>query len=128
MSIASAIQNAQGKIANAYTAVSNKGGTLPTTQNLSNLPTAINSIPTNSGSVVVPKMEYIRASSTFFVYYNLLVSGTTAPASFSWGSEPATILNKSNVVTISSGTYTIWEGAGKPGHITDFNLVATITF
>ena len=44
MSIASAIQNAQIKVANAYTAVSNKGGTLPATQDLSNLPTAINSI------------------------------------------------------------------------------------
>lgn len=44
MSIASAIQAAQGKVANAYTAVSNKGGTLPATQNLSNLPDAINSI------------------------------------------------------------------------------------
>lgn len=46
MSIASAIQNAQTKVANAYTAVDNKGGTLPATQNLSNLPTAINSIQT----------------------------------------------------------------------------------
>ncbi|MBQ2285193.1 MAG: hypothetical protein II244_05975 [Clostridia bacterium] len=46
MSISSAIQNAQQKVTNAYTAVNNKGGTLPTTQNLSNLPNAISSIPT----------------------------------------------------------------------------------
>ena len=44
MSIASAISNAQTKVANAYSAVSGKGGTLPATQNLSNLPTAIDSI------------------------------------------------------------------------------------
>lgn len=44
MTIQSAIENAQQKVANAYTAVSGKGGTLPSTQNLSNLPTAINSI------------------------------------------------------------------------------------
>ena len=44
MSIATAIQNAQQKVANAYTAVNAKGGTLPATQDLSNLPTAINSI------------------------------------------------------------------------------------
>lgn len=50
MSIATAIQNAQQKVANAYTAVSNKGGTLPSTQNLSNLPTAISSIPAGGGS------------------------------------------------------------------------------
>lgn len=44
MSIATAIQNAQQKVADAYTAVSSKGGTLPQTKDLSNLPTAINSI------------------------------------------------------------------------------------
>lgn len=46
MSIATAIQNAQQKVSNAYTAVSNKGGTLPATQDLTNLPTAIGSIST----------------------------------------------------------------------------------
>ena len=51
MSIASAITAAQGKVADAYTAVSNKGGTLPATQNLSNLPTAINSITVGKNSV-----------------------------------------------------------------------------
>ena len=45
MSIQTAIQNAQTKVANAYTAVNNKGGTLPATQDLSNLPSAISSIP-----------------------------------------------------------------------------------
>lgn len=45
MSIASAIQNAQQKVADVYTAISNKGGTLPATQDLANMPTAITSIP-----------------------------------------------------------------------------------
>lgn len=49
MSIATAIQNAQDKVAAAYTAVNIKGGTLPATQDLSNLPTAITSIPTSGG-------------------------------------------------------------------------------
>ena len=44
MTIASAITNAQNKIANAYTALSNKGATLPATQDLSNMPSCINSI------------------------------------------------------------------------------------
>lgn len=48
--IADAIMAAQGKVANAYTAVSNKGGTLPQTQNLTNLATAISSIPSGGGS------------------------------------------------------------------------------
>lgn len=44
MTIASAIQNAQEKVRNAYTAVSEKKGVLPTTQNLESLPGAIRSI------------------------------------------------------------------------------------
>lgn len=48
MSIASAIQAAQQKIANAYAAISSKGGTLPATQDLANMPTAINSIDTTN--------------------------------------------------------------------------------
>lgn len=50
MSIATAIQNAQQRVANAYTAISNMGGTLPATQNLANMPTAIASIPTGGSS------------------------------------------------------------------------------
>ena len=49
MSIATAIQNAQQKVAAAYTAVSSKGGTLPQTQDLNNLSTAINSISGGGG-------------------------------------------------------------------------------
>lgn len=45
MSIATAVTSAQSKVASAYTAVSSKCGTLPSMQNLSNLPTAISSIP-----------------------------------------------------------------------------------
>ena len=46
MSIATAITAAQGRVADCYTAISNKGGTLPATQNLANMPTAIGSIAT----------------------------------------------------------------------------------
>lgn len=53
MSIATAIQAAQQKVANAYSSVSSKGGTLPSTQNLSNLPSAIESIPSGSGGTEV---------------------------------------------------------------------------
>lgn len=52
MTIASAIQNAQEKVRNAYTAVSEKGGTVPTEQNLNNLPEAINSISGGGGDIV----------------------------------------------------------------------------
>lgn len=50
MSIATAITAAQGRVADAYTAISNKGGTLPATQNLANMPAAINSIPSGGSS------------------------------------------------------------------------------
>ena len=50
MSISSALLAAQGRVADSYTAVSNKGGTLPATQNLTNLATAISSIPSGSTS------------------------------------------------------------------------------
>ena len=46
MSISSALVAAQGRVADCYTAISNKGGTLPATQNLANMPTAISSIQT----------------------------------------------------------------------------------
>jgi len=71
MSIATAITNAQGKVANAYTAISNKGGTLPVTQNLSNMPTAIDSIPTGadrfrtvnaSGQLIPPENDDLDLS------------------------------------------------------------------
>lgn len=52
MSIATAITAAQGRVADAYTAISAKGGTLPATQNLSNMPTAISSIPTGSSPII----------------------------------------------------------------------------
>lgn len=49
MSIASAITAAQGRVANCYTSINTKGGTLPAVQNLSNLPAAIESIPSGGG-------------------------------------------------------------------------------
>lgn len=45
MSVQSEITRITGNIANAYTAVSGKGGTLPSARNSSNLPDAINTIP-----------------------------------------------------------------------------------
>lgn len=45
MSISSEITRITGNIADAYTAVSGKGGTLPSAQNSANLPAAIESIP-----------------------------------------------------------------------------------
>lgn len=64
MSIASAIQNAQQKVAAAYSSVNTMGGTMPATQNLSNLPTAIESIPSSGGSGILETiMENVVAGN-----------------------------------------------------------------
>lgn len=55
MSIASEITRINTNIANSYTAISNKGGTLPATQNTNNLATAINSIPSGGGATLITK-------------------------------------------------------------------------
>lgn len=47
--IADAITAAQGRVADCYTSVNTMGGTLPVTQNLTNLPAAIESIPQGGG-------------------------------------------------------------------------------
>ena len=55
MSIASAIQLKQQQVADAYTAVSDKGGTLPEVQNLTNLSNAIMSITTSVEPSLITK-------------------------------------------------------------------------
>jgi len=64
MSIATAITNAQNKVAAAYVSVSTMGGTLPATQDLSNLPTAIESIPSGGGSTVIARAVNTEAYTT----------------------------------------------------------------
>ena len=63
MSISSALVAAQGRVADAYTAISNKGGTLPATQNLANMPTAINSIPSGGSTGKYQLLERIKDDS-----------------------------------------------------------------
>lgn len=51
--IKQAIQALKGRIADAYTAVSAKGGTIPAEPTAANLPAAINSIPSGGGGAVL---------------------------------------------------------------------------
>ena len=55
--IADAITAAQGRVADCYTAVSNKGGTLPATRNLANLPSAITSISGGGGGSTINNQD-----------------------------------------------------------------------
>ena len=74
MSIASEISRINTNIASAYTAVSNKGGTLPQTQNSANLATAIDSITTGGGFVSVQEKDinfYDYDGTTYTTRFNL---------------------------------------------------------
>lgn len=53
MSISTAIQDAQNRVAAVYTKISEKGGTVPTEANLTNMPAAIDTISTGGGDEVV---------------------------------------------------------------------------
>lgn len=60
MSIASEITRIKNNISSAYTAVNNKGGTLPATQNSENLATAINSISGSGGYTEFPSYQVVN--------------------------------------------------------------------
>lgn len=63
MTIATAITNAQNKVAAAYSSVNTMGGTMPATQNLSNLPTAIESIPVSNSGILETLMANVVAGN-----------------------------------------------------------------
>lgn len=68
MTIASAITTKQQQVADSYTAVSNKGGTLPQVQNLTNLATAIDSIPSGGGSITLYAWYQYEGRNPMFFY------------------------------------------------------------
>ena len=107
MTIASAITNAQQKVANAYTAVSNKGGTLPATQDLSNLPTAIGTISTggtiNSLNVTpTTSAQTITASGGVDGYSPVNVSAVTSAID---SNIQPNLIRKDVVILGVTGTY-----------------------
>ena len=60
MSIASEITRINNNIAAAYTAIGNKGGTLPLTQNSANLASTISDLTTNDGSYIVKSLTELQ--------------------------------------------------------------------
>ena len=91
--IKQAIENLKGRIADAYTAVSTKGGTLPATQDSVNLPSAIDSIPNGGGEV------YLTSTITFrdLQQENL---GETLIKQAQWSFDAGPIRNLPNVKKI----------------------------
>jgi hypothetical protein len=83
MSIASAIATKQQQVAAAYTACNNKGGTLPATQNLTNLATCINSISSGQGGYAeLPSYEVVdgQAKKSTYTLTGNEFSGITSAA------------------------------------------------
>lgn len=112
MSIATAIAAAQQKIANAYTTISNKGGTLPTDQNLSNLSTAIDSIPASTPYTVPKYYAWIKngncnpsSGSTYLnsgiIYTKTLTEGATIYTA------PSTLTTKPTASDLTETTDTL---------------------
>lgn len=63
MTIASEITRISNNIANAYTAIDNKGGDLPVSQNSANLATAIASIPSGGSAPVITSLSITPTTS-----------------------------------------------------------------
>lgn len=57
MSIETAFERVSDKIEESYDAVGEKGGTIPSVKKIANLPTAIRTIPTNTGSAITKLQE-----------------------------------------------------------------------
>lgn len=119
MSIASEITRINNNIASAYTAIDNQGGTLPTTQNSSNLASSIATIPTpptypfTVNSLLISKpnatqsdIDDIATYTSTMSYSNLLLDRTA----FSGGTftDGSSILKNNNscLVFKDLGTYT----------------------
>ena len=64
MAIADTINSMKTNITNAYNAIQTKGGTIPTNKNLTNLSTAINSIPAGGGIEDVATVAALKAKVT----------------------------------------------------------------
>lgn len=120
--IADAITAAQGRVADCYTAISNKGGTLPATQNLANMPIAISSIPSggSGGGSGTTDVELTRISDdsgneigTWYMNFEdangnifkvVLLDAQYRNASTQWCSTSSTVTN----MPIYNSNYNKW--------------------
>ena len=69
MTIASAIQDLNDGLLDAYTAIGAKGGTIPANKNLDNLPTAISSISGGGGEPTKKDVNFYDYDGTFIIGY-----------------------------------------------------------
>lgn len=123
MTISNELTKLNTNLANSYTAVSNKGGTIPASQNFDNLATAIDSIPSGSsdsgGEFSVQVIDYDgtilkKESLDIGDTFTLPTSPTHAGLSFQSWSSPETITNNTVTVVdndiVIGATYTTTSG------------------
>lgn len=109
MSIASEITRINNNISAAYTAVSNKGGTLPQTQNSANLATAIGTISGGGGS---GEGIFTENSPTVITHYDNLAF-TICGTNFGTNGGKVLILDRESNAYVDLNDYGI--------HITDWD-------
>ena len=115
MSIATAITNLQGKIANAYTAIENKGGTLPATQNAENLSATIDAIPGGSAKFGITIDDVLTTETT---------GGETTLTLFA----DVTEINMPGVTNLSGAWENMFTGRKKLTSVSFPNLKNTTDF
>lgn len=138
MTIANAIENAKNKIKRAYQTIENMGGTLPTTQNLNNLPTAIESVNT-TGSLIdgsVTEIDTNVTSMRSYAFANctnlnkvILRSNTVVDLSNDTIFENTPIENKTGSIYVSNtllGRYKIPEFNSSSTSIQGLNYLINI--
>ena len=107
--IKQAIQALKSRIADAYTAIVAKGGTLPATQDSANLPAAIESIPSGGGKVVRGTTFY-SYTPTIGTNYGITDAGFADIAQYDWSE----ILSIENMFENASALTTISAINGSP--------------
>lgn len=120
MTIASAITAAQGRVADCYTSVENMGGTLPATQNLTNLPTAIESIPTGGGggdTIYLPNESGATITAGDKVLFTLGTSDSAGAETFTtvynWGFptfNPVCVLDNNSFIVSGRQVSLVFNG------------------
>ena len=69
MSVNSELTDLATYLSNAYTAISNKGGTIPQNKNMYNLADAISSITQNQPIIIPPSARYFTKYCCYYFSY-----------------------------------------------------------
>lgn len=125
MSIASEITRINNNIANAYTQVNSKGGTLPATQNSNNLATAISSISVNTPVSAISIVNNSTVGTTNHIVTDIVWKDVRKIELWFKHLE-----NKTNNMLFASysnsgSIVAPWISATSSGSITNFQIIST---